>query len=231
MELWTGLLLGLFGGLHCAGMCGPLMLALPRGGASAGAFLGGRLAYQTGRIVTYGILGAAAGLIGRTLLLAGVQRWLSIGLGTAILTGLFVSPRFLALPWVVGQITRLKSAMAVFLRERSLVSLATLGLLNGLLPCGLVYAACAGAAAAGSAVGGAAFMLAFGAGTLPITLAIALSGRMLPMGFRLRLRHVMPVGIALMGSLLILRGLSLGIPYLSPDLAGGGAACCVLPPH
>lgn len=98
---------------------------------------------------TYCVLGAASGLVGRTLLLAGVQRWVSIGLGGLLLAGLFVSPRFLALPWIAGELGRLKSMMAVFLRERSLAAMGLLGLLNGLLPCGLVYAACAGAAATG----------------------------------------------------------------------------------
>lgn len=226
MELWTGLFLGLLGGLHCAGMCGPLMLALPRTGLTSPAFLAGRAIYQAGRIATYTLLGAVCGLIGRSLLLAGIQRWVSIALGLAMLAGVFVSPRFLEVPWLAHRVVRLKSVMARFLRDRSLASMGTLGALNGLLPCGLVYAACAGAAATGSAPSGAALMLTFGLGTLPVMLALSLSGRMLPAAFRLRLRHVMPVGIALMGCLLILRGLALGIPYLSPDLAGGADGCC-----
>lgn len=226
MGLWTGFILGVLGGLHCAGMCGPLMLAMPRTGRTTGSFAAGRVTYQAGRVLTYCVLGAASGLVGRTLLLAGVQRWVSIGLGVLLLAGLFVSPRFLALPWIAGELGRLKSMMAVFLRERSLAAMGMLGLLNGLLPCGLVYAACAGAAATGDWMSGSAFMLAFGVGTLPVTLAIGLSGQMLPAGLRLRLRHALPVGIALMGCLLILRGLSLGIPYLSPDLSGGGVECC-----
>jgi sulfite exporter TauE/SafE len=226
MELWTGFVLGALGGLHCAGMCGPLMLAMPRTGSNTAMFVVGRVVYQAGRISTYGVLGAACGLVGRTLLLAGVQRWVAIGLGVAMLAGLFVTPQFLALPWVAGEIGRLKATMGVFLRERSLAALAALGVLNGLLPCGLVYAACAGAAATGGWAQGSTFMLAFGLGTVPVTLAMGLSGRMLPTALRLRLRHALPVGIALMGCLLILRGLSLGIPYLSPDLAGGAVFCC-----
>lgn len=226
MELWTGLALGLLGGLHCAGMCGPLMLALPRTGRSSVSFLAGRLIYQAGRVSTYAILGAACGLVGRTLLLAGIQRWVSISLGAAMLAGVFISPRFLELPWLAAEVVRLKSTMAVYLRERTLASLGILGALNGLLPCGLVYAACAGAAATGSWMNGALFMAVFGLGTIPVTVAMSLSGRMLPHAFRLRLRHVMPVGIALMGCLLILRGMSLGIPYLSPNLASGTVDCC-----
>lgn len=229
MNLWTGFLLGLLGGLHCAGMCGPLLLAVPRTGTSSAGFAFGRLVYQGGRILTYGALGVVCGLLGRTLLLAGIQRWLSILLGAALLAGLFVSPNFLALPWIAGRVGRLKATMATFLRARSLPALGLLGVLNGLLPCGLVYAGCAGAAATGDGISGAAFMLVFGLGTLPVTLGIALSGQMLPAAVRLRLRHALPIGIAFMGCLLILRGLSLGIPYLSPDLSSGGAVCCPPP--
>lgn len=226
MEPWSGFILGTLGGLHCAGMCGPLLLALPGAGCGSPArFAAGRLIYQAGRVATYGVLGMVFGLAGGTFRLAGVQEWVSILLGAALLAGLFVSPRFLELPWIVGWVTRLRGVMAGFLRRRSWTALGTLGALNGLLPCGLVYAACAGAAAAGGWVAGGLFMLAFGAGTLPVTLGISLSGRVLPASLRLRLRHAVPVGVALMGCLLILRGLALGVPYLSPASGTGAAAC------
>jgi len=224
--LWTATLLGLLGGLHCAGMCGPLVLALPAPARSTAAFVAGRLVYHGGRLLTYCGLGLVFGLAGRTLLLAGVQQWLSLVLGLVVLAGLFLSPRFLEVPGVVRGVGRLKLAMAGFLRERSLPSLAVLGALNGLLPCGLVYAACAGAAATGGWLSGVAYMLAFGAGTLPVMMTVSLSGHLLPGGYRRRLRHLMPLSVGLLGCLLILRGLSLGIPYLSPDLGSDGGACC-----
>src|SRR5690349_1522198 len=93
MSLWTALLLGLVGSLHCAAMCGPLALALPATGNSIPTFAAGRLVYNFGRIVTYCLLGLIFGLVGRTLFLAGVQRWASIGLGLALLVGLFSSRR------------------------------------------------------------------------------------------------------------------------------------------
>lgn len=77
MELWTAFLLGLVGSAHCAGMCGPLALALPATGNTRGTFLAGRLLYNAGRLVTYAALGAAFGLLGQTFALAGFQRWIS----------------------------------------------------------------------------------------------------------------------------------------------------------
>lgn len=226
MELWTALLLGLLGGLHCAGMCGPLMLALPVVGSSPARFLAGRLVYQLGRVLTYGGLGVVSGLLGRGLVAAGVGRWVSIALGAALLAGLWGSPRWLEAAWLTRLVAQLKRSMGVYLRTRTMPALATLGLLNGLLPCGLVYAACAGAAAAGSLRAGVEYMLVFGLGTTPMMLGISLSGRLLPGTVRLRLRHLVPFGVAAVGCLLILRGLSLGIPYLSPDLSGATPACC-----
>lgn len=229
MYLGTALLLGLVGGLHCAGMCGPLMLALPIVGATRTRFVLGRIAYHTGRIVVYAGLGALFGSIGQTLLLAGVQRWVSLAVGLLLVSGVLLSPRLLQFAWIVRGVSRLKGTMGEFLRHRTLPSLAVLGSLNGLLPCGLVYAACAAAAATGSILDGASYMFVFGLGTLPMMLGISLSGRLIPQPIRLRLRHLAPASMALVGGLLIIRGLALGIPYLSPDLSGGDA-CCVPPP-
>jgi uncharacterized protein len=226
MDCWTAFILGLVGSLHCAGMCGPLALALPPAGNNAPAYFLGRLAYNLGRIATYCALGLVFGLVGATLWLAGIQRWVSIALGVALLIGLFASRRLVRWNPVLLVVDRLKSRMSVLLRRRSVGSLAVLGLLNGLLPCGLVYAACAGATATGSVRAGVEYMAAFGAGTVPMMLALSLSGNLVPISLRLRLRKAIPVCLFLLGTLLILRGMSLGIPYLSPNLSGGRPSCC-----
>jgi sulfite exporter TauE/SafE len=114
--------------------------------------------------------------------------------------------------------------MSALLRRHSFTSLLVLGLLNGLLPCGLVYVACAGATATGGLFSGAAYMAAFGLGTVPMMLGISVSGRLIPLSLRLQLRKAIPVSVFLLASLLILRGLSLGIPYVSPDLSS--PSCC-----
>src|SRR3974390_1678418 len=93
MDSWAAFVLGLVGSLHCAGMCGPLALALPAVGKTTPGYLSGRLAYNLGRIITYCALGLVFGLVGKTLLLAGIQRWVSISLGVALLAGLLTSRR------------------------------------------------------------------------------------------------------------------------------------------
>lgn len=225
MDSWTAFLLGLVGSLHCAGMCGPLALALPAAGTNTGGYFSGRLAYNFGRIATYCSLGVVFGLVGKTLWLAGIQRWVSIGLGVALLAGLLTSRRLALWRPVMALVERLKSSMSALLRRRSVASLALLGLLNGLLPCGLVYVACAGATVTGGVASGAQYMAAFGAGTVPLMLAISLSGRLVPLPLRLKLRKAIPVSVCLLAALLILRGMALGVPYLSPDLSGGGDCC------
>jgi len=226
MEVWTAFILGLVGSLHCAGMCGPLALALPHAGKNASSFFLGRMAYNLGRLVTYCALGLVFGLLGKSLSLAGVQRWVSIALGVTLLAGLFASRKLALWRPVTALVEQLKSRMGALLRRRSLDALLVLGLLNGLLPCGLVYVACAGATATGDLFNGVLYMLAFGAGTVPMMLAISLSGKLVPFSLRLKLLKVVPLAVLILGTLLILRGMSLGIPYVSPDLSGDGAACC-----
>ncbi len=226
MELWTAFALGLVGSLHCAGMCGPLALALPQAGDRPAGYFAGRAAYNLGRVVTYCVLGLIFGLLGKTLLLAGVQRWLSISLGVVLLVGLFASRKLALWRPITVLVNKLKSSMAALLQRRSVDALLVLGLLNGLLPCGLVYVACAGATATGDLFDGSLYMLAFGIGTVPMMLAISLSGKLVPFSLRLKLLKAVPVAVFLLASLLILRGMELGIPYVSPVLSGEGASCC-----
>lgn len=226
MEFTLAIALGLLGSLHCAAMCGPLMLALPVAAGGRGHFLAGRVIYQLSRISTYALLGVVAGLVGKSLLLVGVQRWLSIALGVVILLGFLLSKKIALSAPVVRFIGKLKFAMGAQLKQRNLRSLALLGLLNGLLPCGLVYVAMAGAVAQGTLLNGVLFMIAFGFGTLPTMLGISLSGKLFPAAVRQKFRSAIPVGVCLLGGLLILRGMALGIPYVSPDLAAPAAGCC-----
>ncbi len=218
MELWTAFLLGLVGSLHCAGMCGPLALALPAAPGGRASFLAGRLAYNGGRVATYGALGLMFGLLGKGFNLAGAQRWLSIALGVTILFAFAWSRKWTLGAPLIGIVTRVKGWVAIILRRRALSSLLLLGLLNGLLPCGLVYVAGASAATRGTPVAGAGFMLLFGLGTVPMMLGIALARRPLQAALRFRLQPLVPAAALALGGLLVLRGLGLGIPYLSPIL-------------
>lgn len=218
MELWTAFLLGFVGSAHCAGMCGPLALALPPTGKSRLTFVSGRAAYNAGRILTYALLGALFGLLGQSLVLAGLQRWVSLVAGALLLTALLVSPqRFAGAPLTRG-VNWLKTALGRLLQRRAASAMFGIGLLNGLLPCGLVYVACAGAATTGHGLAGVEYMLAFGLGTLPLMLAISLAGNKLHLAFRFKLQRLIPASLAIVGTLLLLRGLALGIPYVSPKL-------------
>jgi len=224
MELGIAFALGLLGSLHCAAMCGPLLLALPVPAGGAGRFIAGRLIYQSGRILTYALLGVFAGFAGRSFFLAGLQRWLAIALGVGLLLGFLVSPKIALSAPVNRLVLPLKSAMAVQLQRRDLFSLLVLGMLNGLLPCGLVYVALAHAMTRSNVFAAVAHMFVFGLGTLPMMLAVGLSGRMFPPAVRLKLRAMIPAGIILLAALLILRGLGLGIPFVSPAVLSGN--CC-----
>ena len=228
MQIWTAFLLGFAGSAHCAGMCGPLALALPAGGDGRSTFIAGRVLYNTGRILTYTLMGTLFGLLGQGFAIAGLQRWVSLTLGALVLLGLFVSPRFTRAIPVIRAVSWLKSALGKLLQRRALSSLFGIGLLNGLLPCGLVYVACAGAAAVGNLLHGVEYMFVFGLGTLPMMLAIALAGQKLQLVLRFKLERLIPISLAIVGALLLLRGLALDIPYLSPKLADqpGTASSC-----
>jgi len=226
MDNWTAFALGLVGSLHCAAMCGPLALAVPLHTHTFAGIIVSRIVYNLGRLATYCLLGIIFGVVGQTLFLAGLQRWVSIALGILMLLGLLGSRKLALSSPVTALLQRLKATMSPLLRGHSRFSLAALGLLNGLLPCGLVYVACAGATTSHDVGSGVCYMAAFGLGTLPMMLAIGISRRLVLVSLRLHLRKAIPVSIFLLASLLILRGMSLGIPYVSPELTLEAAGCC-----
>ncbi|MBU0679146.1 MAG: sulfite exporter TauE/SafE family protein [Verrucomicrobia bacterium] len=225
-------MLGLVGGLHCLGMCGPLAIALPVTGSSRTSYFVGRLVYNFGRVVTYSLLGIVFGLIGKTFVFAGFQRWLSIALGIAILLAVIVGPRFSARlsasrP-IFAAVAKLKAALGGLLKKRSVGSMLMIGFLNGFLPCGLVYVALAGAAVTGSGIGGFVYMACFGVGTIPLMLVASLSGKAIQGAFRFNLQKAIPIALVMLAILFILRGMSLGIKYISPDLSpkAKSPGCC-----
>ncbi|NMB80988.1 MAG: sulfite exporter TauE/SafE family protein, partial [Ignavibacteria bacterium] len=162
MEIWTGFFVGLFGSLHCIGMCGPIVLALPVIGDSQFKILLGRILYNLGRILTYTIMGALFGLFGSRLVLFGLQQDLSIVFGVIIL--LYVlTPRKIKIKVANTYIYRettniIKSRFASMISKKSNSSLFTIGVLNGLLPCGFVYVGIAGAVSTVDWISGALYM-------------------------------------------------------------------------
>ncbi|MFC2170351.1 sulfite exporter TauE/SafE family protein [Calditrichota bacterium] len=222
MEIWTGFIIGFFGSVHCIGMCGPIVLALPGAQSNRLFFITSRIFHSLGRSLTYALMGLVIGLIGQSIKVAGFQQGLSIVLGVMILLGVLLPSRFssklLNSPVVQKGIAKTRSWWASLFGHKSLVSLFVIGILNGFLPCGFVYVGLAGAASTGSAINGALFMALFGFGTTPALLATALAGKMIGIGFRSFVRKLLPAGAILLATLMILRGLSLGIPYISPDM-------------
>ncbi len=223
MEVWTGFLVGLVGSVHCVGMCGPIVLALPVVGESQFKILLGRVLYNLGRAVTYALMGALFGLFGNRLVLFGVQQNLSIILGAIILVYV-ITPRktktkISGTKIYVAITTFIKTNFALLILKRNNTSLFTIGLLNGLLPCGFVYVGIAGALSTGSALNGALYMALFGLGTFPIMFAAAMLGKSININLRKRIGKLIPALTVILALLFILRGLNLGIPYLSPKFA------------
>lgn len=219
-------ILGAVTSLHCMGMCGPLALALPaNSGSSKIRHITGRLVYNLGRAVTYAAMGILAGLLGKSVKLFELQNTVSILFGVLLLASLFLSTQNLP-AWVIRCFYKpIQSGLGRILKRGSLTGLFQIGLLNGLLPCGMVYAALALASLQSGPLNGAIFMFLFGLGTLPLMFAISLGGLSLRSPkLQPVLNRVIPTVTFLVAVLLILRGLSLNIPYISPDLNSG--SCC-----
>lgn len=228
--------MGALGSFHCAGMCGPLALSLPLGDDRAFTKFTGALVYNGGRVVTYSALGLLLGIIGKSAALVGIQQWLSIAAGALILIGLLVPGKFYSSKGKAGPINgifiRLRQLLGKLFLKKSSSSFFTIGLLNGLLPCGLVYMALAGALSTGSIGRSILFMAVFGAGTLPMMWSIAFFGNYLGIALRQKVRRVYPYMMAFMACLLILRGMGLGIPYVSPSIVVKERviqSCCAKP--
>lgn len=218
--LISAFVLGIMGSFHCAGMCGPIAIALPLHGNSVGGKIFGGTLYNLGRTITYGIMGALFGLLGQGVAMIGFQQKISIIMGALMIISvlfprLFKNQYSMSESWfsVVG---KLKSSIGNMFSIRSYPSLFFIGMLNGLLPCGLVYMAIAGAIGTGSVGLGTLYMILFGLGTIPMLLGISLAGNLLSLAVRKRINKLIPVMVVVVGIFFILRGLSLGIPYLSP---------------
>ena len=229
--IWSSFILGLLGGLHCLGMCGPIVLSLPLANTGKAGFFAGRFLYNTGRIFTYSLLGGFVAILGTGAYFFNIQQFLSIGLGAGmIFWGLIemgIIPKInLRIPGAEGFRAKIFSVLGKSLQSNHPGRLFFGGMANGLLPCGLVYLGLGTAALAENIFQGALSMLLFGLGTFPVMLGISLAGNVITPSMRGKLNRVLPFIILITGILLIVRGLGLGIPYLSPEWNGNGADCC-----
>jgi uncharacterized protein len=227
--------MGLLGSFHCVGMCGPLALSLPLNSDSFWSKFSGSLLYNSGRIVTYSVFGLVFGAIGKSVALFGYQQWLSIILGVLIIFFIILPKRvavFSKNNLAIHFFEKLRTSLGQLFFKKNYASLFSIGLLNGLLPCGLVYMASAGAVATGDIVNSISFMAFFGLGTLPMMWSVAFFGNYVSVSIRQKIRKAYPYMMMLMACLLILRGMGLGIPYISPKVVvetKTAQRCCTIP--
>jgi uncharacterized protein len=222
-EILAAFVVGLVGSLHCIGMCGPIAIALPVPDSSNLSFFTGRILYNLGRVVTYAFLGAILGIIGSKIALAGAQQVVSIVLGVVIIVAVLLPQKyknyFAQHPVIQKLAHPLKSNIGALFRKGTFSAMFLIGILNGFLPCGLVYVALAGAIASGDAISGAAVMTLFGLGTVPAMFTASVFGKFINIGIRTKIRKAVPVLSILLGVIFILRGMNLGIPMLSPKVS------------
>ncbi|MFS4491285.1 sulfite exporter TauE/SafE family protein [Maribacter sp. 2308TA10-17] len=219
--LLSALILGLMGSLHCVGMCGPIAFMLPVDRTNSYKKFGQVFLYHFGRLLAYGLIGLVFGLLGKGLYVFGMQQKLSIAIGILMIVLVLIpyktfSKYNLSKP-LYKVISGVKNRLGQELKKKRPDTFLTIGFLNGFLPCGLVYMALFGAVAMGNAAEGSLYMILFGLGTVPLmTTAIYFSG-ILKGAVRQKVQKLIPVFVVLIGALFILRGLGLGIPYVSPE--------------
>ena len=224
--LISGFVLGVISSFHCVGMCGPIAFSLPLHYLPASKKLTGIVLYNMGRVSMYSLLGLFFGFIGRQIFLGGFQQWFSIILGSLMLFFLIQSvfyKQFFHFKLLPGVNNILQLLIRSYIHKKQLYGMYLIGAANGLLPCGMVYFAIAGALASGNVLNGVGFMLVFGLGTVPLMILLSFFGFMVNISARNLVKKLIPFFIAAMGILLILRGLNLGIPYLSPFLGNSAS--------
>ena len=216
----TAVILGLLGSFHCVGMCGPIAFLLPLDRSNPLRKYSQLFLYHLGRLSTYTFLGLLFRMLGKGLHLFGFQQQLSIAVGILMILVVLVPQQWLnkyriSKP-VYKVISKVKSALGSQLKKRTPDTFFTIGFLNGFLPCGLVYMAIFGAIAAGNVALGSLYMLGFGLGTIPLMTTAIYLGNFLKGTVRQKIRRAIPVFVVLVGCFFILRGMGLGIPYVSP---------------
>jgi sulfite exporter TauE/SafE len=218
--VFTAFLLGLMGSLHCVGMCGPIAFMLPLDRHDKFKMSMQVFVYHLGRMGAYALLGLAFGFFGKGLYLFGAQQYLSIGMGILMILAMVIPQKklntFRISQPVYRLISGLKSRLGTLLKKRTADTFVTIGFLNGFLPCGLVYMALFASIAMASPLEGSLYMVLFGIGTVPLMTSAAFLGKLLKTPARKRIRQLIPIFVVLVGILFILRGLGLGIPFVSP---------------
>lgn len=203
---------GFLGSLHCMGMCGPLAMAVP---VPAGKRSVGILLYNIGRTATYMLLGLIFSTVGASIQLSGMQQYFAMGLGVALLLFTFVPIAGKKLEksiYASGLLHSLRQNISAQFRQKSYRSTLLVGVLNGLLPCGMVYLAIAGAITSGDPFAGVVYMAIFSLGTMPAMVCMMSFRRLIPK--KLKLNYVMLLSLVL-GLVLLYRGTAMELPEIS----------------
>ena len=218
--LTAGLIAGVLGSLHCATMCGPLAMTVYGKGINARHWV-----YNLGRINTYVLLGIAFGALGQGMAFFTSQRMLSVLMGAVILIlALYpqVQHRLINTSWHKWIIIPLRENLRSITGRGKLLSVYLIGMLNGLLPCGVVYMALSMATATGDTLEAVLVMLGFGLGTSPMMMSLGLIATILKHKGRFSVRRVIAYASVAVGILLVVRGMALDIPFISPVITAIG---------
>lgn len=218
--LYSAFILGLLGSLHCVGMCGPIAFMLPVDRSNSFKKVTQISVYHIGRLLAYAIIGLCFGLIGKSLYLFGIQQQLSIVIGVLMIVVVLIPVQTfnkynLSKP-LYRVISKVKSSLGKALKKKTADTFLTIGFLNGFLPCGLVYMAVFASLTMSSAIESSLYMMLFGLGTIPLMTTAIYLGKFLNSTVKQRIQKAIPVFVVIIGLLFIIRGMGLGIPYLSP---------------
>lgn len=231
--LLTAIVFGLLGSFHCIGMCGPIAFMLPVDRTNNVKRITQIFVYHLGRIFTYGLLGLLFGFLGKGFYLFGFQQYMSIIIGVIMIL-MIVLPKktihkFSITKPIYKLLSGVKNRLGKELKKKRVDTFFTIGFLNGFLPCGLVYMAIFASIATANVLQGSLYMMLFGLGTIPLMTAFVYLGNFTTGIARKRIHQFIPVAVVVIGTLFILRGMGLGIPYVSPihmhEMVDGGQMC------
>jgi len=218
--LLSALILGLLGSFHCIGMCGPIAFMLPLNRKNKLKQFFQISSYHLGRLFTYSLIGLLFGLFGKGFYLFGFQQTISVIVGLLMIFIILlpkVFKRFHLTNFINKFFIKIKSNLGKELIKKENDTFFTIGFLNGFLPCGLVYMAVFGALTMGNALQGSLYMFLFGLGTIPLMTVVAYVGNFSNLFWRAKIQKTIPYIVVFIGVLFLLRGLGLGIPFISPE--------------
>ncbi len=219
--IFTALIFGLLSSLHCIGMCGPIALMLPVDRQNPSKRIFQILLYHLGRILSYASLGLIFGILGKGLVIAGLQQKISLFAGLLMLIFVLVPEQKILSIKILKpfglQFQKVKNNLGTQFKRKTNDAFFNIGIFNGFLPCGLVYIALFGALTMPTWYQSVFYMMLFGLGTIPVMSLVTMSSHFITQNIRLKIQKLLPVFLFIMASLFIIRGLDLDIPYLSPN--------------